>query len=220
MCLFVKDRDAAKLKERFEAKPVDGLTQVIGLQKLRTDYRQFKAKIKLCRSYDFFLCDDSILPMMTKALGKEFFKKKKQPVPVRLTANNLKKQIGRARDATYMYLGFGPSLGIRAARLAFEENQIVENIMAVIKSVGEKVPRKWKNIQALYIKTPNSVALPIYSKLEEEADLDDEEEEIESKSTKQTENKKKRKKRTVEDGKQGKKKSHKTTSSKKKKSSR
>ena len=35
----------------------------------------FKAKRKLCSSYDLFLCDGSILPMTTKALGKEFFKK-------------------------------------------------------------------------------------------------------------------------------------------------
>ena len=167
MCLFVKDRDASKLKKRFEATPVTGLTQVIGLQKLRTDYQQYKAKRKLCSSYDLFLCDAAILPMMTKALGKEFFKKKKQPVPVRLEVNNLKKEIERARDATYMYVGFGTALGIRSARMSFEESEIVENIMAVIEGASEKVPKKWRNIQALHIKTPDSVALPIYNKLEE-----------------------------------------------------
>tara|TARA_E500000178_G_C16856367_1_gene677557 strand:- start:84 stop:971 length:888 start_codon:yes stop_codon:yes gene_type:complete len=213
MCLFVKDKDASKLKQRFEATPVTGLTQVIGLQKLRTDYQQYKAKRKLCSSYDLFLCDGSILPMMTKALGKEFFKKKKQPVPVRLEVNNLKKEIGRARDATYMYVGFGTALGIRSARLSFDENQIVENIMAIIEGAGEKVPRKWKNIQAMHIKTPNSVALPIYNKLEADEE-EDEEEEKEVKKKETVSKKRKKKDDEKKDEKKEKKKSKKSTKKK------
>ena len=35
---------------------------------------------------------------------------------------------------------------------------------AAIEAAGEKVPKKWKNIQSIHIKTPQSVALPIYDK--------------------------------------------------------
>ena len=38
----------------------------------------------------------------------------------------------------------------------------MENVAAVVKGAMEHVPRKWKNIQALYLKTSDSVALPIY----------------------------------------------------------
>jgi ribosome biogenesis protein UTP30 len=164
MCLFVKDKDVGTLKTRLEATPVDGLTKVIGLQKLRTDYQRYKDKRKLCDSYDLFLTDDSILPMMTKALGKEFFKKKKQPVSVRLTVNDLPKELGRARNATYMYLGYGTCISIRAARTTMAEEDIVANMYAAIDAAGEKVPKKWKNIQSIHIKTPQSVALPLYEK--------------------------------------------------------
>ena len=58
-------------------------------------------------------------------------------------------------------------LGYSFSTDVLEESEIVENIMAVIEGASEKVPKKWKNIQALHIKTPDSVALPIYNKLEE-----------------------------------------------------
>jgi|SaaInlStandDraft_5_1057022.scaffolds.fasta_scaffold51473_2 ribosome biogenesis protein UTP30 len=165
MCLFVKDKDSATLRERFEKTPVNGLSKVIGLQKLRTDYNRFQDKKKLCSSYDLFLTDDSILPMMTKALGKEFFKKKKQPAAVRLTVKSLRKEIRRARDATYMFLGYGTCISIRAARTSFSEDEIVDNIMSVVEHASEKIPKKWKNIASILIKTPQSIALPVYNKL-------------------------------------------------------
>jgi ribosome biogenesis protein UTP30 len=160
MCLFVKDKDSATLRERFEKTPVNGLSKVIGLQKLRTDYNRFQDKKKLCSSYDLFLTDDSILPMMTKALGKEFFKKKKQPAAVRLTVKSLRKEIRRARDATYMFLGYGTCISIRAARTSFSEDEIVDNLMSVVEHATEKIPKKWKYIASIIIKTPQSIALP------------------------------------------------------------
>lgn len=38
----------------------------------------------------------------------------------------------------------------------------MENVAAAVKGAIEHVPRKWKNVQALYLKTADSVALPIY----------------------------------------------------------
>ena len=112
-----------------------------------------------------------------------------------------------------MYVGFGTALGIRSARLSFDENQIVENIMAIIEGAGEKVPRKWKNIQAMHIKTPNSVALPIYNKLEaDEEEGEEEEKEVKKKET--VSKKRKKKDDEKKDEKKEKKKSKKSTKKK------
>lgn len=48
------------------------------------------------------------------------------------------------------------------ARTSFTEQQCMENVAAAVKGAIEHVPRKWKNVQALYLKTADSVALPIY----------------------------------------------------------
>lgn len=43
-----------------------------------------------------------------------------------------------------------------------EEEEIVENVMAVVEAAVEKVPKKWANVRALHLKAVDSVALPIY----------------------------------------------------------
>ncbi len=46
----------------------------MSLDRLRREYKEFKDRRELLSQYDLFLCDDRILPMMTKSLGKAFFK--------------------------------------------------------------------------------------------------------------------------------------------------
>jgi len=43
-----------------------------------------------------------------------------------------------------------------------EEEEIVENVMAVVEAAVQKVPKKWANVRALHLKAVDSVALPIY----------------------------------------------------------
>ena len=152
-----------------------GVAKVIGLSKLKTKYESFEAKRQLCASYDLFVADERILPSLPKLLGKSFFKKKKQPIPVRLTGKDWSLQIKRACDATYLVLSGGVTMNVRVARSSQEEDECVENVMAVIKEASEKVPGKFKGIKGLFLKTAESVALPIYqTKVEVEATGGDE----------------------------------------------
>ena len=52
----------------------EGLVQkVISLSKLRTSYNRFKARRELRDTYDLFLADERILPMLANVLGSTFF---------------------------------------------------------------------------------------------------------------------------------------------------
>jgi len=77
VCYFVKDTAASKKK--LKAHPVPCIKEVISLEKLRTDYKDFESKRKLCGSFDMFLCESRILPMMPKAIGKKFFVRRSSP---------------------------------------------------------------------------------------------------------------------------------------------
>ncbi len=165
VCLIVKDHKgeghkAAKAKVRAEGTA--GVTKVIGLSKLSTKYESFESKRQLCNSYDLFVADERVLPSLPKLLGKTFFKKKKQPVPVKLSGKDWAGQIRKACEATYLVLGGGPSLSVRVARSSQEEDECVENVMAALTAAAEKLPGKWKGIKALYMKTAESVALPVW----------------------------------------------------------
>lgn len=165
VCLFVKDHKGEghkESKEKVKAEKIPGIAKVIGISKLKTKYESFESKRILCNSYDLFIADDRILPSLPKLIGKSFFKSKKQPIPVKLSGKNWAGQVQKACNATYLYLN-GNSLTIRVAKASQTEEECIENIMATIQNASEKVPKKFKGIKSLFLKSLNSVALPIYT---------------------------------------------------------
>jgi len=164
ICVFVKDPQK-EYKKQFEEQNVK-VSKIIGVSKLRANYKQFEAKRKLCASYDLFLSDDRIIPLLPRLIGRDFFRKKKQPIPIDIT-KKIGDQILRACNSTYLHFGSGPCSSIRVALTNFSTTQIIENIEAVLQVINLKIPHKWKNIQSLHIKTSESIALPIYNSLPE-----------------------------------------------------
>jgi len=60
------------------------IAEVIGFDRLKRDFHQFKDKRQLCRDYDLFLADIRIYKMLPDMLGKEFYSKKAYPCPIKL----------------------------------------------------------------------------------------------------------------------------------------
>ncbi|KAI3908766.1 hypothetical protein MKW98_029316 [Papaver atlanticum] len=165
-CLIIDDRskstltsEAAKKKIAEENIPI---SKVLKLSKLKTDYRAFEAKRKLCDSYDFFFADKRVIPLLPKLLGKQFFKKKKIPVPIELTHKNWKQQIENACSSALFYLRTGTCSVIKIARVSMDNDEIVENVAAAIDGVVEIVPKKWANVRSFHLKMSESLALPVY----------------------------------------------------------
>lgn len=170
ICMFVKDdksgagHQAAKKKlEKFANKA--GVAKVIGTSKLRTKYESFESKRNLCRQYDLFLADDRILPSLPKLIGKSFFKMKKQPVPVDLTKSDWTAQVEKAKSCTTMIMSAGSCLSIKVARNSQSIEEVLSNVDAVLEAVASNIPKKWENVQAVYLKSADSVALPVYQSL-------------------------------------------------------
>ncbi|GMJ03907.1 hypothetical protein like AT3G58660 [Hibiscus trionum] len=166
LCMFIDDRpksgitkDAASKKIKAENIPI---TKVIKLSKLKTDYKPFEAKRKLCDSYDMFFADKRIIPLLPRLLGKQFFKKKKIPVPVDLKHKNWKEQIEKACSSAMLFLGSGTCCVVKVAKLSLGENEIVENVEAAINGIAEVVPSKWGNVRSFHLKLLDSLALPVY----------------------------------------------------------
>lgn len=167
VCLFVDDRKGLKKKEAKQKLAEENIpiAKVIGLSKLRTDYKPFEAKRKLCGSYDLFLADKSVLPFLPKLLGKIFFKKKKHPIPVDLGKKDWKKQIEAACGSVFLYVKGGSCSVVKVGRLSQTADEVVDNIAAVVLGVSSIIPRKWKNVRSMYLKTLESVPLPLYQAL-------------------------------------------------------
>ena len=75
-------------------------------------------------------------------------------------------QIRRVRDSTFLYLGWGSCCAVKVGRTDFSVDQVVDNIMAAMEAVVEHLPRKWKSVKGVQIKTEESVALPVFAQLD------------------------------------------------------
>ncbi|KAG9459538.1 hypothetical protein H6P81_004046 [Aristolochia fimbriata] len=168
ICLILNDRrrgtnpltsEDAKKKIKAEFIPI---SKVIKLSKLKTDYRPFEAKRKLCGSYDLFFADRTILSQLPRLLGKQFFKSKKIPIPVDLSHKNWKAQIEQACSSALLYLRTGTCCILKVGKVSQGKDHLVENITAAIEGVAKIVPKGWANIRSFHLKSLESVALPIY----------------------------------------------------------
>ncbi|KAK2994467.1 hypothetical protein RJ640_008835 [Escallonia rubra] len=169
-CLIVDDRPnsgltSAGAKEKIKTENIP-VTKVLKLSKLKTDYKPFEAKRKLCNSYDLFFVDKRAVPLLPKLLGKEFFKKKKLPLLVDLTHKNWREQIERAGSACLLYLR-GTCSVVKVGRLSMEVGEVVENVLMGIDGVVGLVPGGWGGVRSVHLKLRDSVALPVYQAVPE-----------------------------------------------------
>ncbi|GLJ48803.1 hypothetical protein SUGI_1029160 [Cryptomeria japonica] len=168
ICLIINDGEKrtsrvssefAKAKIKEESLPI---SKVLKYSKLKTDYKPFEAKRKLCGSYDMFMADRSVIPLLPRHLGKTFFKKKKHPIPVDLSHKQWRRQIELACSCALVYLRGGTCCVVKVGKVSQERDEIVQNVSAVIDGLAEVIPKKWKNVRSLHLKMLESVALPIY----------------------------------------------------------
>jgi ribosome biogenesis protein UTP30 len=170
ICLFVKDGKGgeghAAAKKRLASMPANaGITKVVGLSKLRTKFESHEAKRALCAAHDLFLADDRVLPSLPKLIGKAFFKKRKQPIPVDLRTKDWPGQVAKACGCTYMLPPAGTCVSVRVGRSSQTAAQIGANVAAALKGVVGHVPKGWANVQGVFLKAAESVALPVYQAL-------------------------------------------------------
>ena len=162
VCIFTKDPHE-EYKKRIKTLGLHSIVKVMPVSKLRKNFKPFEAKRQLCASYDIFLTDCRIVSLLPKLIGKKFFESKKIPVVVDLTKEDLKTELETAINSTYLHLTSGPCSSVKIGLGSQGVPTLTENGTQIIKQVIEKIPGGWDNIKVLHVKTPDSLALPIYT---------------------------------------------------------
>jgi ribosome biogenesis protein UTP30 len=210
VCIIVKEDAKPWVQELIAQFPeqMGFIKKVMGLESLRKKHSKYSQRRTLLKKYSVFMADDRILPMLTSALGKDFFKAKKQPIPVNLTRKtSLPFNIIKALSSTYMTLPAGTCVMVRAGYTHMTRDALVENILAILERGVAKIPRQWSNLRSIAIKTPTSTSLPFYNKTPAElaaiaalaghapvwTQVDDDDDTMESSKTEKVDDKRKRK---------------------------
>uniref|UniRef100_A0A8B9D0E0 Ribosomal L1 domain-containing protein 1 n=1 Tax=Anser brachyrhynchus TaxID=132585 RepID=A0A8B9D0E0_9AVES len=171
VCLFTKDEPnlSAEQTENLYRKlltqnGITSVSQVISYKTLKKEYKPFEAKRRLLNRFDLFLSDDRIRRLLPSHLGKHFYERKKAPLCVNLKANNLAKEFQKhIQGTTLPVTNKGCCYTTRIGHTGMKAGEIVDNIIAAATVIDKKLPKNWKNVKVLHLKTLKSVALPIFT---------------------------------------------------------
>jgi large subunit ribosomal protein L1 len=107
---------------------------------------------KIANEYDFFIAETPLMPLVGKILGPVLGPRGKMPMPVPPTAD-IASLIQKHRKTVVVRIRNQPILQCRVGSENMKEEEIAENIQAVLRVVEGKLKRGMKNIKLAYIKT-------------------------------------------------------------------
>ncbi|NXN30432.1 RL1D1 protein, partial [Nycticryphes semicollaris] len=202
VCLFTKDEPnlSAEQTENLYRKlliqnGIKSVSQIISYKTLKKEYKLFEAKRRLLNRFDLFLSDDRIRRLLPSHLGKHFYERKKAPLSVNLKARNLAKELQKHIQGTILPVtNKGCCYTTRIGHTGMKADEIVDNIIAAAELIAKKLPKNWKNVKILHLKTLKSVALPIFTANISNLDELDSQPSLKKKEVKKQEKKKKPKK--------------------------
>ncbi|KAL9615453.1 MAG: hypothetical protein Q9167_000131 [Letrouitia subvulpina] len=138
-----------------------------------------------------------------EAPAKKFNAHEKNTTKSVAPAVQIGKEIERTLSCTFVYLSPAVTTAIRVGLSSFTPTQVAENVDAVVQGMMDKfIPKGWRNIRAIHIKGPNTMALPIWLAEElwtDETDVLEEAAEAAEAQAQEKRNPKKRKGMELED---------------------
>ncbi|KFU93822.1 Ribosomal L1 domain-containing protein 1, partial [Chaetura pelagica] len=166
VCLFTKDEPnlSAEQTEKLYKKLLiqNGIRSI---SQVRDTVVWFSPVISfILYQFDLFLSDERIRRLLPSHLGKHFYERKKAPLSVNLKAKNLAKELQKhIQGTTLPVTNKGCCYTARIGHTGMKADEILDNIIAATEVIAEKLPKNWKNVKILHLKTLKSVALPIFT---------------------------------------------------------
>ncbi|KAI1639106.1 ribosomal protein L1p/L10e family-domain-containing protein [Biscogniauxia mediterranea] len=164
------------------------ITRVIDIGKLKAKHKSYEQQRALYAAHDAFVADSRIISRLPAVLGKTFYKTTaKRPISIDIQARKAKvdgkrtkrtkdaeeinactpvqfaAEIERAVGAALVSLSPTTNTAVRIGYAGWTAEQIAANVDTFVKTLVEKhIPGKWKNMKSVYLKGPETVALPIW----------------------------------------------------------
>ncbi len=134
---------------------VDKVIEKAELQDLAGKKKELR---KLANTYDVFLSEAPLMPLVGRTFGPVLGPRGKLPVPLPPTAD-IKVLIKKHRKTVLVRMRNQPIIQCAVGTADMKEEQIVDNIQTILRMLEGKLKRGLKNIKYAFIKT--SMGTPI-----------------------------------------------------------
>ena len=107
---------------------------------------------KMINSFDFFLADTKLMPVVGKVLGQILGPRGKMPLPVPFNAP-IESFLERFRSSVRVKVKNSLSMSCKIGDETMEDSDLALNANAVVSAVEKKLPNGDKNIKRIMVKT-------------------------------------------------------------------
>lgn len=145
ICVIATGEMALKAKKA-------GANLVIERRELEALAGDKKRRKELARTYDFFIAEAPLMPLVGKVLGATLGPRGKMPTPVPPTADT-KKQIAKYRKTVLVRMRGQPVLQCRLGTEKMSNEEIAENVQATLRRIVGKLKRGVQNVRSIYLKS-------------------------------------------------------------------
>jgi large subunit ribosomal protein L1 len=107
---------------------------------------------KLASTYDVFICEVPLMPLVGRTLGPVLGPRGKMPIPVPPNAD-LTALINKHRKTVVVRMRSQPIIQVSVGSEQMKDEELVENTMTVLRVLDGKLKRGLKNVKYAFIKT-------------------------------------------------------------------
>jgi len=154
--VFVRDKNfAAQLKELENVKIIPE-AEIENLSKKDVE--------KLIAEYPVFFAEGPVMLTVGKYLGQQLAPRGRMPKPITTDINQLKKLLAKASSSIIITNKKGkplPYIHLKIGNENFDDEMLIDNILAIYSALKAALPRKEHNIKSVYIKFTMSKAVKV-----------------------------------------------------------
>ncbi len=129
----------------------------VALEALVADKKKQK---DIAKEYALFIAEAPMMPLVGKSLGASLGPRGKMPTPVPPNAN-IEEQIEKHRKMVFVRMRGQPVLQCRVGNEEMKDEEIAENVQAVVRRIEGKLKRGIKNFRSVYLKTSMGSAVKV-----------------------------------------------------------
>jgi large subunit ribosomal protein L1 len=129
-----------------------GAELVIGSSELEALATDKKRQKQLANNYDIFIAEAPLMPLVGKTLGAILGPRDKMPKPVPPNAD-VQAQLEKWKKNITIKLRSQPVIQCSIATEDMKDEEIAENVMAIVRRLEGKLKRGLKNITSICLKT-------------------------------------------------------------------
>ncbi len=153
----LKDRigvfaDGRHLTEIQSAKFDDIILEIIDRAKLEVIRSKPRAAKKLAKKYRIFVASAPLMAIVARYIAKYLASRNKMPIPVP-PARNMVEAVREAKKTVAIRLSSAPQIATKIGYRSMKVDMLLENALALVNSVVNKLPNGFRNISDIYVKT-------------------------------------------------------------------